>query len=254
MTSAEKQLSADKKAGAPAATISADQRAVTSAKQNLTSTEARATASNHQASNQIVNAEHGVTSAKHNYTKQVAPASAAQIATDQAAVASAESTLTSAELAVQYATITAPVAGTVTAVNVAVGTNAPSGAAISLASAQLQVSADFTETDLPSLKVGQAAAVTIKAVGTTPVDGTVTDDRRPAGEHVRRGRLVRRDDEPHERPGDDPDGHERPGHGDPGAVGERARRPDGRPRRERRAPTRSSSSAATVRHRRLRSR
>ena len=174
VTSAEKQLSADKKAGAPAATISADQRAVTQAKQNLTSTEARATASNHQASNQIVNAEHGVTSAKHNYSKQVAPAPAAQIATDQAAVASAESALTSAELAVQYATITAPVAGTVTAVNVAVGTNAPSGAAISLASAQLQVSADFTETDLPSLKVGQGAAVTIKAVGTTPIDGTVT--------------------------------------------------------------------------------
>ena len=173
VSSAEAQLSTDKKNGAPAATISADQRAVTSAKQNLTSTEARATASNHQAQNQITNAAHGVTSAKHNYSKSVAPADSAQIATDEAAVASAETSLANAKLAVQYATITAPVAGTVTAVNVAVGTNAPSGAAISLASAQLQVSADFTETDLPSLKVGQAAAVTVKAVSSTPIDGTV---------------------------------------------------------------------------------
>jgi RND family efflux transporter MFP subunit len=174
VSSAEAQLSADKKSGAPAATISADQRAVTSAKQNLTSTEARATASNHQAQNQITNASHGVTSAKHNYSKAVAPADSAQIASDEAAVASAETSLANAKLAVQYATITAPVAGTVTAVNVAVGTNAPSGAAISLASAQLQVSADFTETDLPSLKIGQAAAVTVKAVGSTPIAGTVT--------------------------------------------------------------------------------
>ncbi|HTC86192.1 MAG TPA: HlyD family efflux transporter periplasmic adaptor subunit, partial [Candidatus Acidoferrum sp.] len=43
-----------------------------------------------------------------------------------------------------------------------------------LASANLQVTADFTETDLPSLKLNQAALVTVKAVSSVALDGTVT--------------------------------------------------------------------------------
>jgi HlyD family secretion protein len=170
---AEDQLATDKKDGAPAQTISGDKAAITQAEQNVASTEARNTASNHSAENQVTNASHGVTSAIDNYDKAIAPATAAQIATDESAVASAQSSLTVAKTAVSNASIVAPVAGVVTAVNIVAGANAPSGAAITLASADLQVTADFSETDLPSLKVGQAASVTIKAVGGTAVDGVV---------------------------------------------------------------------------------
>jgi RND family efflux transporter MFP subunit len=72
-----------------------------------------------------------------------------------------------------YATLVAPAAGTVTALNVRSGTDAPSGDAVVIAVAPLDVTADFTESDLPALHVGQAASVTIKALAAT-VAGTVS--------------------------------------------------------------------------------
>lgn len=63
-------------------------------------------------------------------------------------------------------TIVAPVDGTVTAVAAVAGTDLSSGPAITLASGPLQVTADFTETDLPSLKLDQPATVTIDAIDT----------------------------------------------------------------------------------------
>jgi macrolide-specific efflux system membrane fusion protein len=72
-----------------------------------------------------------------------------------------------------YATLVAPAAGTVTALNVRSGTDAPSGDAVVIAVAPLDVTADFTESDLPALHVGQAATVTVKALAAT-VPGTVS--------------------------------------------------------------------------------
>jgi RND family efflux transporter MFP subunit len=71
------------------------------------------------------------------------------------------------------ATITAPADGTIVAVNVVPGTASSTGPAISLASGPLQAVADYTETQLPSLKVGQAANVTVDAVDST-IQGKVT--------------------------------------------------------------------------------
>ena len=68
--------------------------------------------------------------------------------------------------------ITAPVGGTVVAVNVAAGGMAPSGYAVTIQSDDLQVVADFTETDLPSLALDQQATVTVSAVGAS-VSGVV---------------------------------------------------------------------------------
>ena len=70
------------------------------------------------------------------------------------------------------ARLVAPVDGMVVAVNIAAGSTAPSGAAITIQSDQLIVTAAFTETDLPSLAVNQPASVTVKAVNAT-IDGTV---------------------------------------------------------------------------------
>ncbi len=71
------------------------------------------------------------------------------------------------------ATITAPADGTVVAVNVVAGADSAAGPAISLATGPLQAVADFTESDLPSLKTGQSSSVTVDAIDAT-IDGTVS--------------------------------------------------------------------------------
>jgi len=92
----------------------------------------------------------------------------AQSQRDQAARSVADLTTS-----IGYTTLVAPAAGTVTALNVRSGTDAPSGDAVVIAVAPLDVTADFTESDLPALHVGQAASVTIKALAAT-VAGTVS--------------------------------------------------------------------------------
>ena len=74
---------------------------------------------------------------------------------------------------IKLATLTAPIDGVVTAVNVVAGLDAPSGDAIVIDSTTYQVTADVVESDLASMAVGQAATVSITAVSAT-VDGTVT--------------------------------------------------------------------------------
>ncbi len=76
------------------------------------------------------------------------------------------------EAQIARATIVAPADGTVVAVNAVAGADISSGPAIQLSSGALQATADFTESDLSSLKVGQPASVTVDAVGAT-LDGTV---------------------------------------------------------------------------------
>jgi RND family efflux transporter MFP subunit len=72
-----------------------------------------------------------------------------------------------------YATLTAPVDGTITEVNVVEGLVAPSGDAIVIDTRALEVTADVVESDLASMSTGQTASVSISAVD-TEVAGTVT--------------------------------------------------------------------------------
>lgn len=95
-------------------------------------------------------------------------------------VYNAESQVASAQKArddlvsqIKLATLTAPIDGIVTAVNVVDGLDAPSGDAIVIDAATFEVTADVVESDLAAMAVGQAASVSIAAVGAT-VDGTVT--------------------------------------------------------------------------------
>ena len=70
------------------------------------------------------------------------------------------------------ASLTAPADGIVTAVNVTVGQDAPSGAAVTIASSALEVTTSVVESDVPLLSVGQTASVTLTAVNAT-LQGTV---------------------------------------------------------------------------------
>jgi RND family efflux transporter MFP subunit len=71
------------------------------------------------------------------------------------------------------ASLTAPGAGIVTAVNIQVGANAPSGAAITIESADLDVSTSVVESDVARISEGQKASIAIAAVNAT-IQGTVT--------------------------------------------------------------------------------
>ena len=73
----------------------------------------------------------------------------------------------------RLATLTAPIDGIVTAVNVVKGLEAPSGDAIVIDAPTFQITADVVESDLAAMKVGQAASVTIGAVD-AQVTGKVT--------------------------------------------------------------------------------
>ncbi|MFL5716553.1 MAG: efflux RND transporter periplasmic adaptor subunit [Chloroflexota bacterium] len=74
---------------------------------------------------------------------------------------------------IKLATLTAPIDGIVTAVNVVTGLDAPSGDAIVIDATTFQITADVVESDLASMAVGQTAAVRIAAVD-ADVTGTVT--------------------------------------------------------------------------------
>jgi len=77
------------------------------------------------------------------------------------------------QAALRAATLTAPINGVVSAVNIAAGFDAPAGAAITIDSQDLTVTTNVVESDLADIKIGQAANVTVDAIGST-VDGTVT--------------------------------------------------------------------------------
>ena len=103
----------------------------------------------------------------------MAPATDATIAADRASLASAQQAADTAQAGLDQASITAPVDGTVVAINAEPGLAAPSGDTVALEIGPMEVSAPFAESDLPSLKVGQDATVTVTALGQT-LTGTVS--------------------------------------------------------------------------------
>ncbi|MBI2776283.1 MAG: HlyD family efflux transporter periplasmic adaptor subunit [Chloroflexi bacterium] len=172
LATAQKKLADDLAAGLPAATVTADQAAIDQAQQQLDSLQLSIAASNGSAANQVASARLSLSSSQNNYSIQVAPADPSTIATDEASVATAQSGVTAAQYTFDRSRLTSPVDGVVTAVNIATGATAPAGAAVTVASREMEVSATVTESDYPSLKLGQAVDVAIVALGQT-VTGTV---------------------------------------------------------------------------------
>lgn len=99
----------------------------------------------------------------------------------QKAVSQASEARGSIQAAMKAATLRSPIAGVVTALNIRVGFDAPSGPAIVIASSTYQVTTDVVESDLAEIKVGQAASVTIDALD-ADVQGTVSAISPVAGD------------------------------------------------------------------------
>jgi membrane fusion protein, macrolide-specific efflux system len=70
------------------------------------------------------------------------------------------------------ATLTAPADGVITAVNITSGTDAPSGTAIAMQSAALEVTTQVVESDVTKISTSQPATITIAAINAT-LNGTV---------------------------------------------------------------------------------
>jgi len=126
----------------------------------------------------IANDQVALTTAKN--TSVTVASNAAQVAQARAAVtqaenqvATAKSQLATAKTSASATTITAPVAGIVTAVNLTVGQAPPTSSAITMRSDALTVVANVAEQDVANLTVGQTAQVTITAVSAT-VPATIT--------------------------------------------------------------------------------
>ena len=83
---------------------------------------------------------------------------------------------------IRLGTITSPIAGIVTAVNITKGLAAPSGDAIVVDADSFDVTASVVESDVAKMAVGQTAAVSVAAVGAdltgTDLRGTVLKDAR----------------------------------------------------------------------------
>jgi macrolide-specific efflux system membrane fusion protein len=88
------------------------------------------------------------------------------------AVAAAHAKLVDLKQTATFNRLIAPAAGIVTAVNIAVGADAPSGVAITIASTDYEVTAEVVESDIASMRLQQPATVTVAAIG-ADLDGTV---------------------------------------------------------------------------------
>jgi macrolide-specific efflux system membrane fusion protein len=88
-------------------------------------------------------------------------------------VASAHQKLVDLKTAAKMNQLVAPADGTVTAVNATAGSDVPSGAAITIATNDYEVTAQVVESDIASMRLQQPATVTISAIG-ADLDGIVT--------------------------------------------------------------------------------
>ena len=105
------------------------------------------------------------------------PATASDIAQQQASIVTAQIAVSTAQKGVDDATLVAPVDGTVSAVNGAVGEAVASGGTtgfITLVNlSSLQVKAAFSETDAAKVQIGQTASVSFDALTSQTFTGKV---------------------------------------------------------------------------------
>lgn len=137
----------------------------------------------------LTKAKQGNTATDQQTGASTTTVDAAAVAQAKAQVAAAKESLADAETALANTTLTAPITGTVLSVTGIVGSTVSSGSAGSGATSQstgtssdfvtianlnrMQVAVTFSESDIGSVKVGQAAAITFPAVADVTAKGRV---------------------------------------------------------------------------------
>lgn len=154
------------------AAIEAARQKVRDAELNLTSAKQRASAATASQVQQLQQAGVQLSSANTSRTSQTTPLESA-LASDAVSVANARAAVATSQATVNRATIVAPADGTIVTVNIHADVVAPSGSAIVMHVGPYQVTANFSESSLAKVAVGQVADVTVTATGTTS-SGKVT--------------------------------------------------------------------------------
>ncbi len=206
-TSAQADLqTAEASATSASASVTSALAGVTAARSGLVSAQANLNAaqmdlqalksSGTATGQQIADAEAKVASARSQVAQSQASVTSAdgQVTQAEAQVTSAHAQVAQAQETLSDTTLRAPIGGTVVEVNGSVGQAAGSGSSGSATTSgtsgfvvisklkDLQVSANFSETDAAKLKVGQQATVTFDALGTSApgvvrwIDPTSTTD------------------------------------------------------------------------------
>ncbi|KAB8145057.1 efflux RND transporter periplasmic adaptor subunit [Chloroflexia bacterium SDU3-3] len=151
---------------------------IAKAKASVTSAEASvASASGAGTATDVKISEQSVAQAQSSLDALLAPATDVELAQAEAQVSQAQSNLTEAQQNRDSAELKAPFDGVVGAVNVSAGesVSAASDAAITMIDDSLyRVNMSVSEVDVPNLAVDQAASVTIDAISTAVLTGTVS--------------------------------------------------------------------------------
>ena len=160
--------------GADANVVNSAQASVSAAAANLEAAQARlAQAKRGPSEAQIAGAEAQLAQAQASLDKLMTGASASQMTIAAAQVEQARISLRRAQSDLEKATLTAPFAGIITAVNVAPGETAAGPVVSLMDSGSLEVVLRVDEVDLANLSVGQPAQVTLESFPTTPIDGEI---------------------------------------------------------------------------------
>jgi HlyD family secretion protein len=126
----------------------------------------------------IASAQAQIDQAEAQLEKLSAGAAPSDLSIARAGVSQAEAQLTAAKLNRDKATLRAPFPGIITAVNVSMGDSAASGSnggAFTIVDAsKLHLDVSVSESDVAQVKLNQTAQVTIDALGTEVISGTVT--------------------------------------------------------------------------------
>ena len=178
---------ANDKAKFDAAVVSAQnqvkqaQAAVTSANTGVGQAQAQATATVQSAQSQADQAKGSVSSAQANYNQTVAPPAASDIAQAKAQVVNAQAAFDSAKTNLDSATLTAPFAAEIAAINGSVGQYVNGGPVPVGANAlftlidlsSLQVTTQVNEADIGKVNLGDTVSFTVNAYPNTVFSGKV---------------------------------------------------------------------------------
>lgn len=128
------------------------------------------------ARNDVTQAYHTLQKAQDDLDELLAGASERDVESAQLQIAQSRASLEQAQLRLEQATLTAPVAGTVTALNVEPGEMAGAAQAAVVLSdlSALEVDINLDETDVAQVAVGQEALVTLDAFPGAELKGEVT--------------------------------------------------------------------------------
>lgn len=131
---------------------------------------------------QLSQAQLAYDDAKSNYDRSYAlyeagAVSQADMDRLQLALSNAENTLAQAQLAIDYATVTAPISGTIVSANADEGSYASASQPMFVIAnvATLEVQAGVTESYINKIKKGQTVEVLVGAASAEPVNGTITE-------------------------------------------------------------------------------